>query len=89
MHRTMIALIVAGLCASPAFAQTKTPAGQQQSVADCQANFKAADKNADGKLSKAELEASSKIVPTSLASQDGVTQQQFMTACNAGRPKGG
>jgi hypothetical protein len=89
MRKTMIALSVISFCASPAFAQTKTPAGQQKSIADCTASFKAADKNADGKLSKAEIKGSSKTVPTSLASQDSVTQQQFMSACSAGRPKGG
>jgi hypothetical protein len=89
MRKTLIALTVVGFCVSPAFAQTKTPAGQQKSIGDCTANFKAADKNADGRLNKAEIKGSSKVVPTSLATKDSVTQQEFMTACNAGRPKGG
>lgn len=91
MRKVIAALMLTSACFTPAFAQTptKTPAGQVDASGECQTNFKAADKNGDGTLSKAELTASSKVVPTSVASQNSVTQAQFMTACNAGRSKGG
>jgi Ca2+-binding EF-hand superfamily protein len=91
MRKTLVAFSVVGVCVSPAFAQTQTqtPAGQQKSIADCTANFQSADKNGDGRLDKAEMSDASNVVPTALASQDSVTQQEFITACNAGRPKGG
>jgi hypothetical protein len=89
MRKALIALVATGLCFSPAFSQTKTPAGQQKSMADCQANFKAADKDGNGTLSQGEMKSSSKVVPTSLASRNSVTQQDFLTACNMNRPKGG
>jgi hypothetical protein len=69
MRTTIIALTVVGFCVSPAFAQSKTPAGQQTSIADCTGNFKAADRNADGRLNKAEIKGSTKVVPTSLATK--------------------
>lgn len=89
MRKVIAAAMLTGACFTPAFAQTQTPAGQVQAAGECQTNFKAADKNGDGSLSKAEMTASSKVVPTSLVSQNSVTQAQFMTACNAGRAKGG
>jgi hypothetical protein len=93
MRKTIAALMLTGACFTPAFAQTqtptKTPTGQVGASGECQTNFKAADKNADGSLSKAEMTAASKVVPTSLVSQNSVTQAQFLTACNAGRSKGG
>lgn len=92
MRNVMAALIIAGLWASPAFAQaqpTQTPAGQTKSTADCQANFKTADKDGNGTLTKAEMTSASKVVPTSLASQNSVSMQQFVTACTAGTSKGG
>jgi Ca2+-binding EF-hand superfamily protein len=87
--RLIAALVVVGLAITPAMAQTQTPAGQTKSSADCQSNFKAADTDGNGTLSKEEMTAASKVVPTSLASQSSVTQQEFMTACTAGSPKGG
>ncbi len=91
--RIIAALLVAGLAITPAMAQTQrpteTPAGQTKSAADCQSNFKAADTDGNGTLTKEEMTANSKVVPTSLASQNSVTQQQFMTACTAGASKGG
>lgn len=89
MRKVVVAVMLTGLALSPAFAQTKTPAGQQKSMADCQANFKAADKDGNGTLSQAEMKSSSKVVPTSLASRNTVTQQDFITACNMNKPKGG
>lgn len=89
MRKVIAALMLTSACFTPAFAQTKVPVGQVDARAECQANFKAADKDGNGTLSKAEMSAASKAIPTSLVSQNSVTQAQFMTACNAGRPKGG
>jgi hypothetical protein len=89
MRKVIAALMLTSACFAPAFAQSKTPVGQVDARAECQANFKAADKNGNGTLSKAEMDASGKVVPTSLLSQNSVTQAQFLTACNASRPKGG
>ena len=89
MRKVLTALVLSGFCLSPAFAQTKTPTGKVDATAECQANFKAADKDGNGTLSKAEMSASSKVIPTTLVSQNSVTKAQFITACNAGRAKGG
>jgi hypothetical protein len=89
MRKVIAALVLTSACFTPAFAQTKTPVGQVDAKAECLANFKAADKDSSGALSKSEMSTSAKVVPTSLASQNSVTQAQFLTACNAGRPKGG
>jgi Ca2+-binding EF-hand superfamily protein len=89
--RIMVALVVAGLAVTPALAQTQTqtPAGQSRSTADCQANFKSADTDGNGTLTKAEMSSASNVVPTAVSSQDSVTMQQFLTACTANVPKGG
>jgi Ca2+-binding EF-hand superfamily protein len=89
MRNVMVGLVVAGLSISPAFAQTQTPAGQTRSSADCESNFKAADKNGDGVLSKQEMTDSSMVVPTALSNMDSVSMQQFISACTAGNSKGG
>ena len=89
MRKVIVALMLSGLALSPAFAQTQTPAGQSKSMADCESNFKAADKDGNGMLSKEEMSATPNIVPTSLGSMDSVSMQQFVTACTAQVPKGG
>lgn len=95
MQKLTIAALALGLCFSPALAQTTapgkgtTPAGTEQSRADCLANFKTADKNADGSLSVTEAESAKQVVPTSLAMQGPITQTEFMTACTAQVSKGG
>lgn len=89
MRKIMIAVMLTGLSLSPAFAQTQTPTGQTKSNGDCESNFKAADKNGDGTLSKAEMSATPKVIPTQVSAQDSVSMQQFITACTAGSSKGG
>ncbi len=94
MRKVIAALMFTGLCLSPAIAQTTTPtttpAGTVDSAAECQSNFKAADKDGNGTLSKEEMNAMmSKGIPTSVSNQDSVSMSQFMAACNAGRAKGG
>jgi hypothetical protein len=89
MHKVIAALMLTSACFTPALAQTKTPVGEVDARAECLANFKAADRDSNGTLSKGEMDASGKVIPTSLLSQNSVKQAQFMTACNASRPKGG
>ena len=93
MPKLTIAVITLGLFMSPAIAQTtapgKTPAGQEQSRAECLKNFKIADKDGDGSLSVTEAENAKQVVPTSLAMQGPITQAEFLTACAAKVPKGG
>lgn len=89
MRKVIAALMLANACFTPAMAQTKTPAGTANSQAECQSNFKAADKNGNGMLTKAEIESSKMIVPTSLTSMESVSMSQFVTACSAKVGKGG
>lgn len=95
MQKLTIAAVALGLFMSPAIAQTTapgsgtTPAGQEQSRAECLKNFQAADKNNDGSLSVTEAENAKQVVPTNLAMQGPITQAEFLTACTANVPKGG
>ena len=89
MRRTIISAMLTSLSLSPAFSQTQTPTGQTKTNGDCESNFKAADANGDGTLSKAEMSATPKVIPTQLSSQDSVSMQQFISACTAGSSKGG
>ena len=89
MRKVIAALMLTSACFTPAFAQTKTPVGQVDSKAECQSNFKAADKDSNGTLSKAEIDASKQVVPTSLGSMESVSMSQFMLACDGNVPKGG
>lgn len=79
-----MAMILAS-AAVPAVAQTTpsttTPAGTAKSQADCQANWKSADKNSDGRLDKAELDASKSLVPTSLSTNTLINEQEFISTC--------
>jgi hypothetical protein len=84
-------LMTMTLCAfaltlTPALAQMNAPgsaSGTAKSVADCQVNFKSADKNNDGQLDKAEIDASKIIVPTTLPTTGMVSMQDFVSACSA------
>ncbi len=74
------------LALTPAWAQTQAPgtaSGTAKSAADCQANFKSADKNNDGRLDKGEIEASKIMVPTTLSTVAMVSMQDFVSACSA------
>jgi len=80
------------LAAAPVMAQTTAPATPAaptpmiKSAADCQANWKLADKNGDGKLDQAEISANKALMPTTVASNATVTQQEFLSACSAAVP---
>ena len=58
-----------------------TTGSTTKSAADCDASWKTADKNNDGKLDQTEMNSSKSSLPTSLQSASSVTQSQFMTAC--------
>ena len=93
MHKLAAVVIVMGVCFSPAFAQTPSnevlPAGEANSRADCQAQFRYADKDGDGVISAAEAENASKVIPTDLALTGPITRTEFMDACTALIDKGG
>jgi hypothetical protein len=74
-------LILASACFTPALAQTMVPSERVASQADCQLNFKAADRNGNGTLSKAEISASKKVIPGALTAMDSVSRSQFMFEC--------
>ncbi len=83
----LIATIALIAAAAPAFAQTKapaatTPGGTARSIADCETNFKAADKNNDGTLDRAEIAAAKATMPTSISGLAIVAKADFLSACN-------
>lgn len=66
----------------PVAAQTTTT-GKSQT--DCEADWKAADTNTDGKLDSSERSTAQAMIPASLSSATGdVMQSDFMTACTTG-----
>ena len=93
MRKIAVAALLAGLCVSPAMAQTPrnevAPAGEQTSRADCVSQFRTADTNHDGVISPAEAEAAARFMPTTVDVSRNITQQDFMDACTALIPKGG
>jgi hypothetical protein len=82
MRKIIAAIMLTGFCLAPALAQT-TPAGQAKSKAECEANFKAADKSNDGMLSKEEVEEAKMTLPSSLESEDDISMDDFIEACEA------
>jgi hypothetical protein len=80
----MISMLAVAVASAPAIAQTaapKTTTGTERSQADCQTNWKSADRNNDGRLDKAEISAAKSVVPTTLASRTTISQADFMRAC--------
>lgn len=81
-----ISLFSLGLVTA-AVAQTKAPTAPSmppvaaKSAAECETNWKAVDKNSDGRLDKAEMDANKAIVPVSLSTASAATHQEFLTAC--------
>jgi hypothetical protein len=82
-------LILASACFTPALAQRTIPLGQVASQADCQLNFKAADRNSNGMLSKAEIYASKRAIPAALTAKDSVSMSRFMLECEGQLPGAG
>jgi hypothetical protein len=85
MNKLMImSVVIAAAGATATLAQTMMPksgAGSERSQADCQANWKTADRNNDGRLDKAEIAAAKAAIPTTLASRTSISQTDFMRAC--------
>ena len=79
MRILAIAALAFATFITPALAQTT---GVAKSQVECEADWKAADTNADGSLDSAELEASKAMVPASLATSATVAQADFITACS-------
>lgn len=79
MRILAIAAIALAAATAPTLAQTSTAGAKSQ--AECEVDWKAADKNADGQLDSTEHEAAKPMMPTSLATSADVKQADFMTAC--------
>jgi hypothetical protein len=82
-----LALAIAAIGAIPAvsFAQSTDtpPAGATRTRAECQVDWKSADRNGNGRLSPAELAAGGVKVPTTLANTPMINEQDFLAACAA------
>jgi uncharacterized lipoprotein NlpE involved in copper resistance len=52
------------------------------SMADCESNYKAADKNADGSLDQAEMDAAKATLPSSIPAGTTVSMKDYVTACS-------
>jgi hypothetical protein len=73
-------LLVAASFASPTLAQsTKPAAADQQRCAD---QFKAADIDNNGVLSRTEIGNAKQTLPASVADKNQVTRAEFMTLCS-------
>lgn len=87
MIKTIMSTVVAaGLFAAPAFAQTTpgtAPAGTAKTAADCEGNFKTADRDGNGSLNTVEISASTSVVPTSLSGKQMISKQEFLSACGS------
>ncbi|HRK17700.1 MAG TPA: hypothetical protein PK970_01975 [Hyphomicrobiaceae bacterium] len=85
MHKLIVSSVVtAGLLAAPAFAQTTpgtAPAGTAKTTADCEGNFKTADRDGNGSLNATEIAAATSVVPTSLKGRQMITKSDFLSAC--------
>lgn len=86
--------IVSLAFAVPASAQQKTdkqipPGGLAQNQAECQAQFKNADRNSDGVLTANEVSEAKTMIPTELGSKATISRQEFLSSCNATTNRGG
>ena len=85
MPKTLSMLLAVGLFALPANAQdAQRVAADQKRCAD---QFKAADLDNDGVLSRTEIGNAKQTLPSSLANQDRITRKQFMAVCSKGASK--
>ena len=78
MARASYLLIAACLAALPAAAQQGRAAADEKRCAD---QFKAADLDNDGVLSRSEIGNAKQNLPASLANRDRVTRSDFMAVC--------
>lgn len=87
MRLLITTTVAVAILSMPVLAQTKAPAGgtsvPARSEAECQAHWKSADKNADGRLDAAEISAAKSVIPTALATTTTVNEQDFLSACKA------
>jgi hypothetical protein len=79
MPKMTYLLLAAAVVAVPAAARdAKSVAADQKQCAD---QFKAADLNNDGVLSRTEIGNAKQKLPTSLANRDRVARKDFMAVC--------
>ena len=86
MPKTLSMLLAVGtLFALPANAQNaqRIAADQKQ----CADQFKAADLDNDGVLSRTEIGNAKQTLPASLANKDRITREEFMAVCSKGASK--
>jgi hypothetical protein len=80
MLKTTCVVLAATLLALPAAAQDRDRAAAAQKQCDDQ--FKAADLNNDGVLSRTELGNAKQALPAALANKSRLTRKEFMDACS-------
>lgn len=78
---TAAAALLATSAAMAQMAPGTKPAGTATNMAECQANFKAADKNSNGNLDRAEIDGSKALIPIALGTANTISMQEFVTAC--------
>lgn len=96
-NKIALAALVLGVFVTPALAQTSPRtqhrevalAGEQNSRADCIAQFRAIDRNGNGVLSTAEVERGSRYMPTDIGDRGPINMTQFMDSCVANIERGG
>lgn len=57
--------------------------GLARNEVECLAQFRAADLNGDGFLSRREMSESRSLMPTELSGEDTIPRQEFLFVCNA------
>jgi hypothetical protein len=81
MTRYLLILpLIAGF-AAPALAQRITPVSNVENRSDCIANFRAADWNGDGALSKEEQQRTPSVIFTSLLNRQVIERGDYLNTC--------
>jgi hypothetical protein len=79
--RYVFASVVVMAAAVPALAQRATETLNVRSEADCQTNFRIADRDRDGFLDDVEVSARPKLIPTTLLQSTPIEAQEYLEAC--------
>lgn len=80
MRRVLAALTVLAF-ATPAVAQQTTATFNVSTMADCQANFQAVDRDGNGAISRDERQVHPNAVPTAVSDRDSIDRQSYLDAC--------
>jgi hypothetical protein len=79
MLKSILFVLAVSVFAIPTSAQNTQPVAADQK--QCADQFKAADLNNDGVLSRSEIGNAKQSLPASLANKDRVTRAEFMAVC--------